>query len=218
MSDIKQNTRPVSAVPKGDHAKSADGLGPDAVNPGLLRRISRGIASIEAPLAGLLIAGVFLVLIGNVVSRGIGRPLIWTDELAVHLMIWAAMVGGSLALASREHIAVTLVPDLCGALGARILALLVDLLMLLFFACFALLLWGWFDLLGLMAAGGAEAHGMASYNFMWSEPTVTLGVRKVWFWAVMPVFCVTGTLHVLASLADQIADLRKMMLGQGDAL
>lgn len=186
-----------SAVPRNRGA----GAGHPAAT---LIRASRALAGAEAWAAGILMVLVLSVLLAGVVMRTAGRPLIWGDELAVNLMIWAALAGTSLGLAHRAHIAVTLVPDMLGARGRQVLAVTVDLLLLAFFAILAVLLWRWFDLPGLIAAGSAEAHGAATFNFIWSEPTVTLGVRKVWFWLALPIFCLTGGLHVAASLADRL--------------
>lgn len=172
-----------------------------------LTRLSRAVARIEAPVAGLLTLAVFVVLMLNVVSRSLGKPLIWSDELAIHLMIWAALFGASLGLAYQQHIAVTLVPDLLGPRNVARLALAVDVVLLVFFVVLAVLLWQWFDLPGLYAAGSAAAHGPVNFNFIWSEPTVTLGVRKVWFWLILPIFCLTGGLHVLASVIERAAAL-----------
>lgn len=177
---------------------------PDASLP-FLTRLSRAVARIEATVSGLLVAGLFLVLMGNVVSRALQRPLIWSDELAVHMMIWAALTGASVGLARREHIAVTLLPDALAPLARHRLAIAVDVAMLVFFVILSVLVWRWFDLPGLLRAGSFAAHATTTWNFMWQEPTVTLGLRKAWFWMILPIFCVTGGLHVLASLSARLS-------------
>lgn len=186
----------------------ADAAAPDAFLQRLgtrLRSISRNLAAVEAWVAGLLIAAIFGLLMGNVISRAIGRPLIWSDELAIYLMACAAFVGASVGLAHRQHIAVTLLPDMLSAQNARLLAIVVDMTLLVFFVVFAVLLWRWFDPVGVLMAESLEAYSMQTFNFMWQEPTVTLGVRKVWFWMVLPVFCLTGGLHVAASLVERLS-------------
>ena len=173
--------------------------------PVLPLRISRALARIEAWFAGGLIALMLGVVLMNLAFRVAGRPLIWGDELAVNLMIWAALVGASLGLAHRQHISVDLISGAVGP-GARWwLAVAVDLVLLGFFLTLGVLLWQWFDLPGLLAAGSAEAHGASTFNFIWSEPTVTLGLRRVWFWLILPIFCLTGFVHVAAALVDRLA-------------
>ena len=51
-----------------------------------------------------LIAALTLVVALGVVSRGLGEPFIWTDELARFLMVWLACVGWMLASRKRTHI------------------------------------------------------------------------------------------------------------------
>lgn len=183
--------------------------GPVPQRRSLPERVSRTVARFEAWAAGLIVLAIFIILMGNVVSRALARPLIWSDELAVNLMAWAAFVGASLGLANRQHIAVTLLPDMLSPPGRRMMAVAVDAALLLFFAVFAVLLWQWFDPLTLWRAGSLQAFSSESFNFIYEEPTVTLGIRKLWFWLILPVFCLTGGLHVLGSMAGHVHSLRE---------
>ncbi|MFD1880880.1 TRAP transporter small permease [Paracoccus pacificus] len=171
-----------------------------------LERFERRLARLETVAIGIVTAAVFLILLSNVFSRSVGRPLIWSDELAINLMIWAAFIGASLGLARRQHIAVTLLPDALAPGGRHVLAILVDLVLLSFFAILAVLVWNWLDLPGLIAAGSADALAQSRFNFTWQEPMMTLSVRKVWFWLILPIFCLTGTFHVAMSLMRHIRD------------
>jgi len=176
-----------------------------------IERASLRVARFEAWAAAATVLLIFVLLLVNVASRSFGVPLIWTDELAVNLMAWAAFIGASLGLAHRQHIAVTLVVDLLPTPAARILAVVVDLALLTFVAVLAALVWRWFDPVGLIAAGSVESFGAATFNFLYQEPTVTLGVQKFWFWLVLPLFCLTSGLHVLAGLAVHVADCKDLL-------
>ncbi|MDE2120623.1 MAG: TRAP transporter large permease subunit [Betaproteobacteria bacterium] len=44
-----------------------------------------------------------LVLLAGIVARGLGRPLVWSDELATMLFLWLAMLGAVVALRRDEH-------------------------------------------------------------------------------------------------------------------
>lgn len=173
--------------------------------PSSLGRLSHAIATAEGIGAGLCVAVIFGLLLANVVSRGLGKPLIWTDELAVFLMVWAAFLGASLGIARRQHIAITLLPDMAGASTRRALALAVDVALLVFLLALSAQIWRWFDPITLWRSASAEAFSLATFNFIYQEPTVTLGMRKMWFWLVLPLFCVTATIHVLASLAGRLS-------------
>lgn len=198
------DSRNLTALPEGDRTPfMATGAAPAGTQLWPVRA-SRALARAEARFAGCLVALMLGVVLVNLIFRVAGHPLIWGDELAVNLMIWAALTGASLGLAHRQHISVDLVPGFVGPKAQRLLAIAVDLVLIGFFVTLAVLLWQWFDLPGLIAAGSAEAHGAATFNFIWSEPTVTLGLRRVWFWLILPIFCLTGFVHVSASLIDRL--------------
>ena len=38
---------------------------------------------------------------------------------------------------------------------------------------------------------------------------MTLGVRKIWFWLILPIFCVTGAIHVAAAALGHLATLKE---------
>lgn len=162
----------------------------------------------ETALGGLLVGAILVLLLANVVSRTAGRPLIWTDELAVHLMVVLAFVGASLGIALRGHMAIGLLPDRLGARGRAGLALLADLSVLAFLLVLAVILWRWFDLPGLLRAGSGAALARQSFNFVYTDPTNTLGLRKVWFWLALPLTGATALIHCLAALHQDIRALR----------
>lgn len=163
---------------------------------------------IEAAAGGILVAAILGLLLANVVSRTAGRPLIWTDELAVHLMVMLAFVGASLGIAMQGHMTIGLLPDRLGPRGRAGLALLADMSVLVFLLAIAAILWRWFDLPGLLRAGSGVELGRQSFNFVYTNPTNTLGLPKIWFWLVMPLTCATGLIHCLAALHRDIGALR----------
>lgn len=176
---------------------------------GILARSSNALARCEAVIAGLLASVTFALLLLNVVTRAAGSPLIWVDELAIYAMIWMAFMGTSLAIRHRGHIAVTLLSDGLRPDGRRLAVAIVDALLLSLMAVFVVLVWNWFDPVGLLEAGDLATFGRTTFNFIYQEPTTTLGLRKVWFWLIMPVFALCGTLHAAANLADSVRSLRE---------
>ena len=94
---------------------------------------------------------------------------------------------------------------MAGAPARRALALVVDVALLVFLLALSVQIWRWFDPITLWQSASAEAFSLATFNFIYQEPTVTLGMRKMWFWLVLPLFCVTATIHVLASLAGRLS-------------
>lgn len=167
-----------------------------------VRRLSAGIAWFEARFAGAVVLVILGLLLANVISRAFGVPLIWTDELAIYLLAVGAFAGASLGIHNRHHIAVTLVSDMLPESQRRGLALAVDVTLLAIFLCLGWMLWLWFDPVGVLSAESLKAYARESFNFIYQEPTTTLGVRKIWFWLALPMFCIAGTVHVLASFGE----------------
>lgn len=163
----------------------------------------------EAAAGAALVAAILCLLLANVLSRGLGRPLIWTDELAVHLMVALAFVGASLGIATRMHMTIGIVPDRLGPRDRARLALLADLAVLAFLVTMAVILWRWFDLPGLLRAGSGAALAEQSFNFIYTDPTNTLGLRKFWFWLIMPLTCATGTIHCAAAIQRDLEAMRR---------
>ena len=51
----------------------------------------------------------------GVITRGMGDPLIWTDELSRFLMVWLAVFGWILASRKRIHVRIRYFQDLLPA-------------------------------------------------------------------------------------------------------
>src|SRR4051812_49589702 len=64
-------------------------------------------------VAAALVAALFLDLLAGVAGRYVlGRPLAWSDELAVVLFIWLVFWTGAFVLGMREHVAFDVVYDM----------------------------------------------------------------------------------------------------------
>lgn len=74
-------------------------------------------------------AGMFAILFGvfivQIVARfGFGRPLPWTDELAVILYVWVILWAAAFMVPAREHVVFDLVYNLAGERTRRGMLLL----------------------------------------------------------------------------------------------
>jgi len=64
-------------------------------------------------VAAAIVAALFIVLVAGVFARyALGRPLAWTDEVAVVLFVWMVFWTGAFVLKSHEHVAFDIVYDL----------------------------------------------------------------------------------------------------------
>lgn len=61
--------------------------------------------------AGLLLSGLLAVVVIGVISRQIGRPVAWSEEMAQYLLVWTGFVGWSIATRRGSHIRITVIID-----------------------------------------------------------------------------------------------------------
>lgn len=87
--------------------------------------------TMEVVAAILLVALLVTVTLG-IVTRAVGEPLIWTDEVSRFLMLWVAVVGWILASRRRAHIRIRFFHDMLPVRAWRAAEALMQLAMILF--------------------------------------------------------------------------------------
>ena len=148
-------------------------------------------------------AALVLLILLNIITRALNAALFWVDELAIYCMIWMALIGASAMLRLRLGIAVTLVADLLPVPVQRAIARLVDAIVLVFAITLLVLSWQWYDPVALLQSGfDVDAFAQATFKFIYSEPTNTIGIPKYWVWLAVPLMAVAMTIHALANLLE----------------
>ncbi|MEX0319242.1 MAG: TRAP transporter small permease [Ruegeria sp.] len=167
----------------------------------MLHRASHFWARVEIFLAAALAASITGLILLNVVTRAAGNAIYWVDEAAIYAMVWMSFLAASAAIHYRSAISVTLINEVLPDHARRWLTRFVDLVLFVF-AC--LMVWiclRWFMPWQLMQAGwDVKAFQGQTFNFIYAEPTNTIGIRKVWIWLVMPLFTLGALLHATANL------------------
>ncbi len=102
-----------------------------------LRRADRLLGTAENVFIGGAMAFASGLLFVNVVLRYVFRaPLPWAEEVAIYLIVWIVFVGGSVAVRTRGHISIDLLPLLLSPVNRRRLAIAVGIAMLIFLTVF----------------------------------------------------------------------------------
>ncbi|KRS15555.1 TRAP transporter small permease [Roseovarius indicus] len=170
----------------------------------MIGRISAVWARLELTLAAFLAVSITLLILLNVVTRSMGAALYWVDELAIYAMAWMTFLGASAALHHGQTVVVTALTDPLPPAMAKIAAKLVDVIVLAFALFMLWFCWRWYAPLELAKFGfDIEAFQGATFNFIYAEPTTTLGIPKFWIWMVMWIFALGATLHGIANLIGQ---------------
>lgn len=77
-------------------------------------------------VGALLIISLILAILASITLRELfGVALVWANEVAITLFVWAVFVGAGIAFAENAHIRFTILVDRLPPRGQRVLALLV---------------------------------------------------------------------------------------------
>lgn len=173
----------------------------------MIRALSNMVGRAERAALRALVVVLPLMILANVAGRALKTPIFWLDELAVLTMVWLAMLGLSVTLQRREAVAVTLLVDAVPEAVSKVLRCASDLVVLGFSVALLVLCYLWFDPLALWRNGfDFDAFAADSFNFVYQEPTATLGVPKFWFWLILPLVGLTSSIHALANLLDSLRE------------
>ncbi|MBL4628028.1 MAG: TRAP transporter small permease subunit [Roseicyclus sp.] len=169
----------------------------------MLKRISAAWARVEMASAALLAFAVTLLILLNVVTRSLNSALFWVDEAAIYTMVWMTFLGASAAIHYRQQVAITIVTDPLPLVARRIAAKIVDALIFVFAAAMLYFCWRWYLPADIWNAGfDTVAFQGNTFNFIYAEPTSTIGIQKWIIWLVMPLFSLGVFLHALTHLLD----------------
>jgi TRAP-type C4-dicarboxylate transport system permease small subunit len=131
-------------------------------------------------LAAILFAAILLLFAAQIVMRFIGRPILWSDEVLVLLMIWCGFLTAALIVQEREDVAFDLVYEMFPDAGRR-----------------------WVALAGTLAVAGifgAATPGILDYiAFLRFETTNILLIPLTWAFSVFGFFIVVMVLRRLWS-------------------
>ncbi|MCE2971256.1 MAG: TRAP transporter small permease [Burkholderiales bacterium] len=129
-------------------------------------------------LIGLL-AAMVVVVFANVGMRYLlGTSVIWSEEVARHLMIWLTFVGSGLALRSGAQIGIDSLQDALPPRAARALRALLAAGMLLLFVALA-----WY---------GVDYALRTRFQI-----SAALGISMFWVYSGMPIGCALLAAHLL---------------------
>lgn len=139
----------------------------------------------ESALARFLLAAITILVFIAAVSRTIGHPVIWSDDMAQLLFVWLCVFGANIAMRNRLHMAVdALVKRLPGT--QRWLLELLNAVLVLGF-------------LGTLAVSG---YKLTMLN--WQRVYGDSGISYAWVTIAIPagclLMCIEVVLHVIRSL------------------
>lgn len=137
---------------------------------------------VEAVLFGTLVVMV-LVTVAQVVFRFFFTALTWSEELSCFLLVFASLLGTTVAFKKGNHIAVTVILDRLKGTLKKLLQTLIALIGIAFFAIV-----GW--------------YGVVLMKSEATQLTPAMQIPMSWIYLMYPIAGGIVLLHLLDSLVD----------------
>lgn len=140
--------------------------------------------NLERCLVSILLAAIVLLIAGNVVMRYVfNASLSWGEELTLWFFVWFIWLAVSQAFHKREHIRITVFRDLMPAGIGKAINVIVDLLVLAFFAVLII-----------------ECLKLINQPFVASQKSVVLGLPIPILYSSAPVGAALSSFRILQHL------------------
>ncbi|UZF90294.1 TRAP transporter small permease [Bosea sp. NBC_00550] len=137
-------------------------------------------------IAAILLVALLVTVTLGIVTRALGDPLIWTDEVSRFLMLWVAVAGWVLASRRRAHIRIRFFHNLLPQHGWRAAETVMQLAMIVF---------------GLLVTWYSVHLVHANYDLEATTVPLSMGVLYV------PML-LAGVVTALQGVADLVDNLR----------
>lgn len=129
------------------------------------------LSQVLALICVVVFAVLVFVVLWGALTRALDRQPAWTAELASFLLAWLSVLGGVLAYASNSHLGVDLLVSRFDPGTRRLTKLLTHVCIFVF------------GVTVFVIGGGLVFQDRLSSGQM----TASLGIRRAWFYLVLPV-------------------------------
>lgn len=136
----------------------------------VLLRIRRGVSLVLQWTLGAMLLAMTLTILAQIVARYVlAAPLVWSEELALVLMVWITFVGSALILESEDHVSIDMLAEMAPPRLAGLLALLSAVLIAGFSAA---LTWGAWKIIAIVKTSTMAGLGV---SVAWQYAGVLIG-------------------------------------------
>lgn len=132
----------------------------------------------------------FIAIIIQIVTRHLGIPIIWTEEVANYTFIWSVFMGASVMLNRKEHFSFDFLLQKLKGVSKTTLNIVIDTIVLLFAAA-------------LFYYGIEAVQNFWNYNWV-SLPQLKMG----YVWISIPITGLTMAIYSLNHLIISIKELK----------
>lgn len=98
-----------------------------------MRALRLAVSSLIKWILVVMLLAMTLVLFAQIVFRYFFEmPLVWSEEMALVLMLWITFLGAALLLESKEHISIDFLVEMMSPGAQRLMAIVATVLLLIF--------------------------------------------------------------------------------------
>jgi TRAP-type transport system small permease protein len=103
-----------------------------SMSPGIIDSVRKAIEKTIAFLIGILLAGMVILVFGNVVARYFLNAAIgWSEEVSRFMLIWLAFLGAILAFIKNEHLGLDILIKYLPEKASKVLIVAADIFVLI---------------------------------------------------------------------------------------
>jgi len=156
-----------------------------------LREINKAIDSIIKKICIILLIFFTAVVLLQILARNyIKVPMSWTAEVALFLFLWSVYLGSAIAIRSRQHYIVEVLPKIF----IRTTAIMTTFSDIIIFGILFVLIWG-----------GVKFSGMGFHRFF-----ISLPISMAWLFVAMPISGIVMCLFGIENVVDDFISLKNL--------
>jgi TRAP-type C4-dicarboxylate transport system permease small subunit len=144
----------------------------------LFSSLHKGFEKVVNFTIGVMLAGMVVAVFGNVIFRYfLDAALAWSEEVSRFMFIWLAFMGSVIAYIRNEHLGLDILLKALPPIGARILVLVADALVL--FALIVMTYGGIVMTADSFASGWVAAAVPIPYGYVYMAVPIAAGLMLV---------------------------------------
>ncbi|KAF0816039.1 TRAP-type C4-dicarboxylate transport system, small permease component [Bacillus sp. ZZV12-4809] len=132
----------------------------------------------------------FIAIIIQIVTRHLGIPVIWTEEVANYSFIWSVFMGASVMVNKKEHFRFDFLEQKLQGRSKALLMIVVDAIVLLF-------------AIALFYYGIQAVQNFWNYNWA-SLPAMKMG----YVWISIPLMGLTMSIYSISHMINNVKQLK----------
>lgn len=176
----------------------------------MYKKIINIVNGFQIFISGMALIVLFLLIVFNVITRSLGNPFYWVDELAVYMMIWMVFLALPVLVSTNKNLSVSIISDFVSVeirAYLRLFSSVVTALVLMLMVFYSYM---WYSFHLLLSVGmDVEEFSFQTFNYIYQEPTNTLPFNKYWIWLVVIYSMVISLFCILNNILIDLISLKR---------